>query len=105
MDSGQPGRDDAPFALEPEASLVRLGWGDSSPSVAIAEGVAAIKKVDQSGLEPLYASLDPDALDGLLASLAGGAATPDLSVVFSYAGCRVRAHDDGFDVVVEDDAP
>lgn len=60
-------------------------------TTAVVEAVAQAKGVSPTDLEPLYTAVDPDALDGLLASQT---ATP-LTVEFSYAGRRVRVANDG----------
>lgn len=63
---------------------------EHSPCEAILEEVASREGVDPLDLdEPLYASVDPDALESLLAS------GSDVTVRFSYAGYDVTASGDG----------
>lgn len=64
-------------------------------SERVVHAVAAARDVDPLELEPLYDTVDPDALDRLFAS----SATPDPAVrgriVFGMAGCEVTVYDDG----------
>jgi len=60
-----------------------------SASVAVMEALAAIRHCEPTDLEPLYDSVDPDALDRVVES--------------SSNGVRVTVHIDGFEVVVTGD--
>lgn len=55
-------------------------------SVAVTKGLADVRKCDVTDLDPLYESLDPDALDRLVAS-----ASDSMSISFTV---------DGFDVAI-----
>lgn len=64
--------------------------GEHLPCEAILERVAAREGVDPLDLdEPLYGSVDPDALESLLASGSG------VTVRFTYAGYDVTVSGDG----------
>ncbi len=58
---------------------------DEPPSAAVVDAIAALRDRAADQLTPLYDSIDPDALDEVLAS--GAAAV----VVFSYEEYTVRA--------------
>lgn len=55
----------------------------------ISEAVAEQTDSDICELPPLYETIDPDALDAFLQYSDSTDAHPDLSVEFSYCGCRV----------------
>lgn len=58
-------------------------------SLAIVSEVAARKDVSPTTLDPLYDTVDPDAVDALLEREFEGA------IEFEYAGCIVRVRGDG----------
>lgn len=62
---------------------------EASASLAVTEALATVRHCEPTELEPLYRSVDPDALDRLVAS-----GTEQL---------RVAMHIDGFEVVVTGD--
>jgi len=57
--------------------------------IAISDGTG----VDPLDLDPLYDSLDPDALERTVDSTIGETADPG-EVTFTHAGCEVTVHDD-----------
>lgn len=61
---------------------------DESPSEAVLRSVATITGVTAVELDPLYETIDPDALDALFEGNAPA------SVTFFYAGCRVVVEPD-----------
>lgn len=61
----------------------------SSVPAGVVETVAAATDRDPVDLPPLYESVDPDALDACVASMASG------TVTFSYAGYAVTVDDEG----------
>ena len=61
--------------------------GDREPSEAVVDVVAAILDEEPSSLEPLYRTVDPDALDGLYVDESDVSPT----VRFRYEGLVVRA--------------
>jgi hypothetical protein len=67
---------------EPEAT--------GKPSTNVVEAVAAAERVAPPNVPtPLYDSIDPDALDALVAS------ADDVSITFSYLGYVVTVDGDG----------
>ena len=78
----------------------RYEWSSTSPSTAVIETVAIAVNREPTALEPLYESLDSDALDTLLRST--GSTSKDAGTVtisFKYAGQQVTVHSRG-DVIV-----
>lgn len=64
------------------------GFGE--PAVRVAEEVAEAKGVDVLDLDPLFETINSDALDALLAN-----ADRDVEVTFEYEGYAVRIRGDG----------
>ncbi|WP_254863836.1 HalOD1 output domain-containing protein [Halovivax gelatinilyticus] len=65
---------------------------DSSPSYRVVTGVAEREGVEPESLEPpLYAVIDPEALDSVIE----GAGSDDVTLSFSYAGYAVSVDGDG----------
>ena len=63
-----------------------------TPSLAIAEAIAAIEGVDPTALEPLGNRIDAEALDALLRPRIGGS---DVRIAFPACGYLVTARSDG----------
>ena len=76
------------------ATRDRYDWSSTPPSTGVVETVAAVADSDPTALDPLYGSLDPDALDELVRS-AGERPGEDLVVTFAHAGCEVTVQSDG----------
>ena len=80
--------------------------GDELPvSQAVVESVADATSRDVADLAPLVRTVDPDALDGLLAPRPGNKSGP-LGLTFEYSGCRVtveRREDGGVTVSVRNE--
>ncbi|MFC7197386.1 HalOD1 output domain-containing protein [Halosimplex aquaticum] len=73
--------------------------GFDTVSVAVVERLAAANGCDTDALPPLFRSVDPDALERLVA---GGSGDGGLSLVsFSHAGYEVTVTGDG-DVTVSE---
>lgn len=60
------------------------------PAIRVAEEVAQAKGVDVLDLDPLFETIDSDALNALLAN-----ADQDVAVAFEYEGYAVRIRGDG----------
>ncbi|WP_435178966.1 HalOD1 output domain-containing protein [Halorussus sp. AFM4] len=78
--------------FDPETDTYHLDhdWrSDESVSAAVVRGVAAVTDTAPTDLEPLFATLDPDALDQLYRSAAGDPGRGDCLVSFSYSDCAV----------------
>ena len=81
-------------AVDSVSSVCRSG----NVSETVVTAVAEAKGVDVLDLDPLYDTVDPDALDRLFDS--SGASTPaSMELSFSMAGCQVLVRGDG-EVVV-----
>jgi hypothetical protein len=62
----------------------------------VIEAIAALTGVPPTGLQPLYETLDPDALDGLLESAPENPSRrSSLAVSFRHEGCDVTINADG----------
>jgi len=75
-------------------------WSTTSPSTAVIQTVAIAVDRESTTLEPLYESLDPDALNSLLRST--GSVSEDaetVTVSFRFADRQVTVHSSG-DVIV-----
>lgn len=70
----------------------RYDWqGGDTPSIAVAEAVAAVTNRSVTAIPPLQTVVDADALDVMAQS--SGPTTVEVS--FSYAGTEVTVLDDG----------
>lgn len=81
---------------------VRIDFAEPEPvSTTLARAIAAAKDVDPLDLDPLYESIDPDALDRLFDPERGTfGVSPDLRVGFSVSEFDVTVDGSGH-VVVE----
>ena len=70
-------------------------WTDVAPSTAVIEVIAEASGRDPTALEPLYASVDPDALDRLIQGNGVGPNERMLAVSFSFAGYTVGVNSNG----------
>lgn len=68
-------------------------WRVRSVSTDVVQTVADAKDCDPEGLEPLYGTVDPDALDALFAG--GEGSSTHVRVVFTYEGYQVTVSGDG----------
>ena len=71
----------------------RYDWDATRASTAVVEMVAIAADVEPSALEPLYDTVDPEALDALIGR--SGAAGIHTEVGFTYAGFDVTVGGDG----------
>ncbi len=67
---------------------------DKSISTVIAETIARHKDVDPVDLDPLYTTIDPEALDALFAPLNNGKARASGQIRFTHAGYKVTVTSD-----------
>lgn len=77
---------------------VRTISSAESASEAVIEAVADAKGVDPLDLEPMYDTIDPDALDSIFRD-SPGAGTASVEIRFEMAGCTVVVREMG-EVVV-----
>lgn len=80
----------------PDEDTVKLTLDDeelniSSIGLAIAEAIAELKEVQPQALEPLYYSIDTEALDRLIQHSNEGDRT-SIQVTFSYDDCNVTIY-------------
>lgn len=74
-------------------------WSVLSPSAAVVRTVATASDREPTSLEPLYETVDPDALDALLGSSEIRSTGGDITVSFVFAGHGVIVEGDGTLVV------
>ena len=79
-------------------------WASTPPPIAVIETVAVTLDRKETALEPLYESVDPDALDAILQSNGSSATSSEVTVRFTLAGRQVTVHGSG-EVVVRPDSP
>ncbi|WP_224268279.1 HalOD1 output domain-containing protein [Haloprofundus salinisoli] len=72
-----------------------------APSQAIVERIAALEEADQTELDPLYETVDPEALNALVE--ATERSNPSLQIQFTYNGYEVTVSSGGV-VYVDEDA-
>jgi hypothetical protein len=84
---------------EAETIRTQFDWASTAPSMAVIETVAIALDRELTTIEPLYESIDPDALDALLRSNGSLATANDVTVSFVVADRQVTVHSRG-DVVV-----
>jgi len=82
----------------------RYEWSSTLPSIAVIETVAIAVNREPTTIEPLYDSVDPDALDVLMQSNEAPADADPVTVSFGFAGRLVAVYGTG-EVVVRPVAP
>ena len=92
FDSNKPSGED-------DTIRAQFEWASTAPSMAVIETVAIALDRELTTIEPLYESIDPDALDALLRSNGSLATANDVTVSFVVADHQVTVHSRG-DVVV-----
>lgn len=73
----------------------RYDWSETPPSEAAVRAIAIAADCGPLELAPLYDSVDPDALDECVRSLAGSDDAPSSAVTFSHDGRTVAVHASG----------
>ena len=74
----------------------QTAWtGEHAPSVAVIELLETATEVDPEEMEPLWNSIDLDALDSLFAPTGNGRPRMSGRVTFRYADFEVTVRDDG----------
>ena len=68
---------------------------DERTSEAVVQAVAAATAEDPTQIDPLYESINPDALNELFQFDASGRPQPDTAVQFDYAGFSVVVRETG----------
>ena len=88
---------------EDETIRAQFDWASRAPSMAVIETVAIAFDCEPTAIEPLYESIDLDALDALLQPHGSPATANDVTVSFVVVDCQVTVHSRG-DVVVRADS-
>lgn len=87
-------------ACEDEGRIrAEFDWSSRAPSGAIIETVAIAANAEPTEIEPLYDSVDPDALDALVRLNGRDPKNGDVTVAFTFAGHEVRVRSDGVVIV------
>lgn len=97
-ESDRPPEHDATTATDGRIR-VDYDWSSTAPSTAVVETVAVAANTQPTELDPLYDSVDPDAVDTLMRS-DGSQPDGEITVCFSFADHHVTMYDGGT-VVVE----
>lgn len=79
-------------------------WSSTAPSTAIIEALAIATDCKPQELDPLYDSVDPDAVNTLVRSNASKSTDSISTISFTHAGHDVTIHSDG-ELVVRPDTP
>ena len=74
-------------------------WSSTPPSIAVIETVAIAVDREPTSIEPLYESVDPDALDALVQSNGAPTDSDSVTVSFRFAEQQVTVHGTGEIVV------
>ena len=84
---------------DPDVEVYRTEYdleADDDLCYAIVRAVGAVTDQEPTAAEPLYDSVDPDALQTVVRSLReSGGAVEEGSVEFVFSGCHVRVRADG----------
>ena len=70
-------------------------WSSTTPSTGVIETIAVASDRKPTDIEPLYDTLDPDALDTLIRSSRNDSVGEGTSVRFEFAGHDVTVQSDG----------
>ena len=96
--------DDGPTADTRGPIRAEFDWADVAPSTAVVETVAIAANREPTVLEPLYETIDPDALDTLIRSEGINSTGGDAIVTFVLDGNGITVQRDGSVVVRPDEA-
>lgn len=96
--------DDMPASRTRGTIQAEFDWSDVRPSTAVVEMVATAANREPTALEPLYETVDPDALDTLVRSMGANSIDGDATVTFPFEGYQVVVRRDGRVVVRPDEA-
>lgn len=99
MTTSDRGEDQSPVTDADGVIRADYNWSSVNPSTAVVKTVAIATNRGPTALEPLYTSVDADALDALLAS-DGFHSTDGVTIVsFAFAGHDVTVQSDGIVVI------
>lgn len=74
---------------------VHYDWSEISPSTAVVEATARASDRETTGLDTLYAALDPDALDTLIERNGPSPGLSETTVSFIFQGRKISVHSSG----------
>ena len=94
----QPDEPDTPSG-KADAIRAEYDWTSTTPSTAVVETVAVASDREPARLEPLYETIDPDALDALIRSNGVEPVGDGITVRFEIAGQTVTVRGSGAVVV------
>lgn len=92
--SDRPGGDE-PAPGAGDLIQAEFDWSSTSPCAAVIELVAIASDCEPTAIEPLYESVDPDALDALVRSKGARSTERDATVSFAFAGHDVTVRSTG----------
>jgi len=97
--------DDGPSPDTDDTIQTEFDWDSVAPSTAVIQTVSIAANTDPSNIQPLYGSVDPDALDKLIRSNGARSTGSTTSVSFTYAEYEVTLHSTGIVVArpIEED--
>ena len=95
MSSSEQMDDENPIDTPEPVMRSKFDWTDIAPSTAVIEMIAEESGRDPTTLEPLYASVDPEALDRLVRGNGVAQNERMLSVSLSFAGYTVAVRSNG----------
>lgn len=91
-ESGDP----SPTDVDEDGTVrAQYDWSSTPPSTGVVETVSRAVDRDPNALEPLYESIDPDALDAIVGSLNSRRAREDTTVSLVFAERRVTVSGSG----------
>lgn len=68
---------------------------DDAPSLTVVEAIGVISDETVADIDPLYSSVDPDALDTIFSTIASGEMSGPVCVELTHAGHEVFISSDG----------
>ncbi len=77
------------------AILATFDWSATAPTEAVVRTVAIAADAEPTGIEPIFRSIDPDALDALVGSVGDGGRSAPVTVSFTFVGHDVTVGSDG----------
>lgn len=86
--------------------VCRFDWTEyESPGLAVVEAIADVTETEPTAIEPLYGTIDPDALEELLGSVATGKSSSHSVTQFEHLGFAVTlcSGGEGFLSAAEED--
>ena len=83
QNSGRAGRSEFEYIFD----------ADESPSHGVVRAIAAVKGIEPTGVDPLYDSIDPDALDAIFSGTTG-ARESDIRVSFWVDDLEIEVSED-----------